>query len=81
MAVHAVAAGAVEIDEPHRIDRQSEELREGEAEAMRSLRRGPDGRPAVAHIRDRAGRPHRTMRLHRPVELALQPLVGAGERG
>ena len=44
VAVHAVAAGAVEIDQPHLLARQAEEARERVAIAVRALRGGPHRR-------------------------------------
>src|SRR5262249_60734555 len=66
MAVHAVTAGAVEVDEAHRVLGQTQEAREGFAVAMGALRRSPNCRGILRHLGDRAGRADRGMALHRP---------------
>ena len=66
MAVHAVAAGAVDIDEPHFFLGQPKEARESLAIAVCTLRGGPHRGRIAAHIGDRAGRANRSVALHRP---------------
>src|SRR5437773_1592517 len=87
VAVHAVAPGAVEIDEPHFFLGQPKEARESLAIAVRALRRGPHRGRIAAHIGDRAGRANRTVALHRPevtgaaarrAALRAWPLLPAG---
>ena len=80
MAVHAVAAGAIEIMRRScsaGSPRKSAKASGSDACPAKRSRSSPC-RP---HIGDGAGRPDRAMRLHRPIEFALQAIARRGERG
>ena len=79
--VHAVAAGAVEIDQAHLVLRQAEDLGEGLAEFVRRLARGPDRRALLFRIRDGTRRAHRSMGLQRPIVFAGESRRCLRERG
>src|SRR5262249_2584160 len=64
--VTAVPAGAPQIDQPHLILRQAEKAREGFVVAMGALRGRPHRRLFLVDVGDSAGRPDRTVALHRP---------------
>ena len=80
VAVHPVAARAVEIDDAHRVLGHRERARDRLAEAVRGLRRRPDRRLAVADVGHGARRSQRRVRLHRPVEFGAEIFFAAGER-
>ena len=66
MPVHPVAAGTLEIDEPHLFPRQTEESGKCCTVAMRALRCSPNRRRISAHIGYGAGRAERGVALHWP---------------
>ena len=76
LLVAAVGAGAEHPDRAHLLLRQAEQLGDAIGGVVGLLRRGPDRRLAVAHVGDRAGRPHAGMRLRREFVLALDDADG-----
>jgi len=72
--VHAEAARAVEVDEPHGSRRQAEHRRERRNELVGRLGGSPDRRAVPANVCDGAGGSERSMGLHRPVVGGGAPL-------
>ena len=66
VAVHAVAAGAVEVDDAQLVARQLDQRGEDVEEAVARLRRGPDRAAVGVHVGHGAGRADRAVRLDRP---------------
>ena len=83
VAVHAVAARAVEIDEADLVLGQSEDAREGATVLVGRLRGGPDRGAVGGHVGNGTGRPHRGVALHRPEIARGEAALGAreGRRG
>jgi hypothetical protein len=71
LAVAAIGASAEHPDRPHLLARQADQLGDAGGGVVGLLRAGPHGGLAVAHVRDRAGRPHAGMGLGRKFVLAF----------
>ena len=80
-AVVTIAAGCLDKNHANVRGRDSQELGDGRAQLMRSLRARPDRRGAVSHVGESARWPDRGMQLERPLIRRLESFGGACESG